>query len=671
MCGICGCVGRADEKLTRTMTGLLAHRGPDGEGVRCFPAADGRAPAALGHRRLSILDPTPRGAQPMSYADERYWITYNGELYNFRALRAELERDGFSFRSDCDTEVLLAMYARYGAELVERLKGIFAFAIWDAVAGELFLARDRLGVKPLYYAEHDGALYFASEVKALLPALPPARMRTDVLGQYLSLLWVPDPDTLFEGVYTLAPGHCARVADGRLSSRCYWDMSYDPQQRGASHWAGELRETVSDAVRRQMVSDVPIGAFLSGGIDSSAIVAAMTEASPQVATYTVGFSQEDLRHEIVPDDIRYAREVGRAFGADYHEEILAPNVVDLLPRLIWHMDVPVADPACISTYLICAAARPRSTVLLSGMGGDEIFAGYPRHLAARLTRFADALPRPLRTTLRETIERRLTLGDPGRMRGPRRNLRKLAGAIDSPPVERYLAYCSYYRRAELERLLSSELRAGMGGPDPLHRHRAYAERVAGEHWLNQLLYVDMKTFLPCLNLTYTDKMSMAASTEVRVPLLDDEVVALTGRIPPELKLRRLTRKYIFKRSMEGVLPREVIRRPKAGFGAPVRSWLMGDLAPMVDELLSADAVTRRGLFDHREVRRLIDDNAANRADNALRIWALMTLELWQRTFIDREGRRGTGANPASLRQDPAPVPDMRDSSGAARGRSPA
>ncbi len=638
MCGICGYVGPHEPGLVESMTELIAHRGPDGEGVRKFDGGAG-PPAALGHRRLSIIDPTDRGAQPMSYANGRYWTTYNGELYNFVALREDLRADGFEFRTECDTEVLLAMYARDGARMLERLNGIYAFAIWDAELGELFLARDRLGVKPLYYAEAGGRFVFGSEVKAMLPALPPAALRRSALPQYLTFLWVPDPDTLFEGVSKLPPGHWGRVRDGRLEVTQWWDPSFDvDRSRSAEDWTGKVRETVQQAVRRQMVSDVPLGAFLSGGLDSATVVGTMRDRGGPPTTYTVGFDPGDLAHEIVPDDLRYARQLGREWNLDYHEEVLRPEIVDLLPRLVWHLDEPVADPAAIVTYLICAAARERLTVILSGMGGDEVFAGYPRHLAAQLTRPADLLPRAPRRALREALEGRLTMGRPGRMRGPRRNLMKLMRGLDQEPVQRYLTYSGYYRSDELPSLLAPDLRSELGEADPYERHSGYAASVADEHWLNRILYIDQKTFLPCLNLTYTDKMSMAASTEVRVPLLDDEVVELAGRVPPELKLRRLTRKWVLKKAMEQVLPDEVVWRPKAGFGAPLRSWLVGDLRPMVDELLAPDVVAARGLFEPAAVRRLVDENDAGTADNTLRIWTLLVLELWQRTFVDAGAR---------------------------------
>jgi len=399
-----------------------------------------------------------------------------------------------------------------------------------------------------------------------------------------------------------------------------------------------VRDRVDQAVRRQMVSDVPLGAFLSGGIDSGAIVHSMACAATEpIDTYTVGFAKEDLEYEIVPDDVKYARLLASELGVRNHERELRPDVVDLLPKLIWHMDEPIADPAAITTYLICRAARERMTVILSEMGGDEVFAGYPRHLAAKLTRPLGLFSASSRRSARDWIESRLTVGGPGRSRAPRRNLLKLVRGLDQDPVGRYLTYSSYYRGDELPGLLQPSVRDEVASYDPFRRHRLHAERVANEHWLDQLLYVDVKTFLPCLNLAYTDKMSMAASTEVRVPLLDESIVHTAAGIPAELKLRGLTRKYILKQSMRGVLPDRVVSRPKAGFGAPIRSWLVGDLRPMVHDLLSAEAVRSRGFFEPRAVERLVRDEEAGTADNALRIWALLCLELWQREVVGKSG----------------------------------
>jgi len=369
VCGICGFVGREDVDLARAMAQTLAHRGPDGEGIQAFPARDGLPPATLGHRRLSIIDPTPRGAQPMRRG--RFWISYNGEIYNYRELRTELEAAGATFASDSDTEVLLALYEHHGEAMLPRLNGIYALAIWDAERHELFLARDRLGVKPIYYALHDGMLVFASEPKALLHAIPKPSLRLSALADFLTFLWVPEPDTLFEGISKLPGGHLARFRGGRLEIEQWWDLEFAHEERPDQAWIDDVRVGVGDAVRRQMVSDVPLGAFLSGGVDSSAIVAEMATTGEKVTAYSIGSPASDLAHEPSGDDLRYARVMAREFDVDYHEQLVEPDVEELLPRLARYLDDPIADTAAITTYLICSAARERLTVILSGMGGDE------------------------------------------------------------------------------------------------------------------------------------------------------------------------------------------------------------------------------------------------------------------------------------------------------------
>ena len=637
MCGICGTVGIAVEEELSAMTDSMTHRGPDGRGVRVFP---GELPAGLGHRRLAILDPTPAGAQPMGHA-ERWWITYNGELYNFRELRRELEQSGERFRSNSDTEVLLRMFAVHGAAMLERLNGIYAFAIWDDVDKRMFLARDRLGVKPLYYTTAAGSFAFASELRALLPLIETPSFDPAALAQYLSFLWVPDPATAFREVRKLPPGHYAWVdADGLTVSE-YWDLRLEPEERTEQDWRSAVAETVTRSVKRQMVSDVPLGGFLSGGVDSSAIVAAMSASGDRVSTYTIGFMPEDLAHEIVPDDLRHARRVSELFGTDSHETMLRPSVLDLLPKAVWHLEEPVADPAALSTYLLCREARSQMPVMLSGMGGDEIFAGYPRYLAHQISRGLDVMPRSALALAERALARVARPGREGRLRGPRRNLWKFLRGAGLPPLERYLAFSSYHRSAELQALLAPDLRRELNGDDPLAAHRRHLLRAQSFDPLAQLLYLDAKTFLPCLNLTYTDKMAMAASVEVRVPLLDDELVALAARIPSNLKLKGLRRKYIFKRSQEGTLPRDIVWRRKAGFGAPIRSWLERDLAPLVDDLLSESALRRRGLFEPATVARLRADNVSGRADNSLQLYALVSLELWFQTFLDRTWHFGS------------------------------
>ena len=631
MCGISGAVGLAGEAELTLMTDSMAHRGPDGRGVKMF---DGDPPVGLGHRRLAIIDPTPAGAQPMSFAD-RWWITYNGELYNFRELRHELEQSGERFATECDTEVLLRMFALFGPSMLERLNGIFAFAVWDDVEKRLFLARDRLGVKPLYYTQVNDGFAFASEVRALLPLIGSPSLDETALADYLTLLWVPDPKTAFREVQKLPPGHFAWVGADGLRIEEWWDLRFSPEERPESEWADLVRETVSRSVRRQMVSDVPLGSFLSGGVDSSAIVAAMRMTGAPVSTYTIGFAHEDLQHEIVPDDLEHARRVAKLVAADYHERILRADVLDLLPKTIWHLEEPIGDPAAISTYLICREARRHMPVMLSGMGADEIFAGYPRYLAFRLAGWLDQIPRPIGHGLERLARATARPGRPGRLRGPRRNLWKFMRGAGRSRLEGDLAYSSYYTQAELLDLVTPEVADTNRDYDPSATRRSYLERNFGDDELARLLYLDAKTFLPCLNLTYTDKMGMAASVEVRVPLLDDELVALAARIPSSLKLRGLRRKYIFKRSQEGILPRDVVWRRKAGFGAPIRAWLERDLAPMLDDLLSEETVRRRGLVRPETVARLRADNATGRADNSFQIYALLSLELWLDTFVGR------------------------------------
>jgi asparagine synthase (glutamine-hydrolysing) len=630
MCGICGTVGLADEHALRWMTDVMSHRGPDGEGHRTFPGA---LPAGLGHRRLTIIDPSPAGSQPME-ADGRYWITYNGELYNFKQIRSDLEQRGHRFKSNCDTEVVLRLFVDRGPAMLDVMNGIFAFGIWDTVESRLFLARDRLGVKPLYHTQRNGVFGFASELKALLPLVGRPTLDPAGLLDYLTFLWVPDPKTAFAEIDQLSAGHYAWYGRDGLSIHRYWDLEYAPEHRTQAEWTDLVGRTVTESVQRQMVADVPLGTFLSGGVDSSAVLAAMAETG-RVSTYTIGFADEDLKHEIVPDDLRYARRVAALFETDYHERTLTADALELVPKAVWHLEEPVADPAAISTYLICREAGAEMPVMLSGVGADEIFAGYPRHLAWSISRRLDALPDALLQRAEAVARRTARPGRPGRLRGPRRNLWKYMRASGLAPVERYLSFSTYYDPAELAGVLAPDVAAELATHDPWAVHRGHLARHGNADELTRLLYLDAKTFLPNLNLTYTDKMGMAASVEVRVPLLDDELVALAARIPSGLKLHGVRRKYVFKRSQEGVLPRDIVWRRKAGFGAPIRSWLERGLAPLVSDVLSEETLRSRGLIDPAAARGLWDDNVAGRADNSLRIYAILCLELWCRTFLDQ------------------------------------
>ncbi|MBC8030894.1 MAG: asparagine synthase (glutamine-hydrolyzing) [Pyrinomonadaceae bacterium] len=645
MCGIAGLISTEPEKHIAGMLQAIEHRGRDDEGVWTSNAIDERdRRVCLGHRRLAIIDTSSAGHQPMLSADGRYLITFNGEIYNYRGLREELKSKGHVFRTATDTEVLLAAFAEWGRESLTRLNGMFAFAIWDNRQRTLTLARDHVGIKPLYYFHQPpgngqpGSFIFASEIKAILATgLVPRAIDPEALNQFLTFLWAPDPNTLFRGIKTLPPAHLLTFANDGVAINEWWDVSFDQIEEGRSEswWQERVLETLDRTVNMEMVADVPLGSFLSGGVDSSGITAMMKRHSNgrRVSTYTVGIEADDLRYDIIPDDVKWARRVNSHLDTDYHEIMLNPSVAELLPKLIYHMDEPPIDMA-IPSYLVSQAARETLTVMLSGMGGDEVFAGYPRQLAMKFAAMLDPVPSLLRRPLLKTLEHSLPGGLPGRLTAPLRNAKKFARSAGLDFEERYLGYGTYFTDAAKQQLFSDDLRDATANLDAYSAHRRYFERVRNAAPLNRLLYVDLKTFLPCLNLITTDKTSMAANLEVRVPFLNREMIEMAARMPPEFKLRGFKRKYILKRALEKVLPHDAIWRKKAGFGAPIRSWLRGPLRPMIDELLSAETIKRRGLFRAEEVKRIIDANLSGREDYNLQVFQLLNLELWQRQFID-------------------------------------
>jgi asparagine synthase (glutamine-hydrolysing) len=648
MCGISGIVNCGDREVLVRMTQVQAHRGPDDSGLwdRKFP--DGSY-IGLGSRRLAILDLSPVGHMPMCNEDRTVWITYNGEIYNFAELRQELEGKGHRFASHTDTEVIIHLYEQEGPDCVKRLNGMFAFAICDlrSPTPTLFIARDHFGIKPFYYF-HDGRRFaFASEIKALLqiPEIE-AELDPESLHQYLTFLWVPDPKTMFRRILKLPAGHYATFRKGELKVTQYWDLKFPPASqvytRSEDDLAEEVRERFRRSVEAQMVSDVPIGAFLSAGLDSSSIVAMMCGANRRAAaqpvrTYTVTFPRKYRVGETTLDDPEVAARLARQLGCENQRIVVEPDVTDLLPRLIWHMDEPTADPAIITAYLVCREARKQATVLLSGVGGDELFAGYRKHVAHNWAQAYARMP----SMARRAIESGLAALPSMRgtmVKGRLRLAKKMARSASLNSVDRFITNCTYLDAGQKSGLYTSEYLAGASRFDAAGRHRAAFERVAEADFLNQMLYLDTKIFMTSLNLTYNDKMSMASSVEVRVPFLDRELAEFVAwNIPPHLKLKGLLRpttKYIFRRAMRDLLPREVLQQPKAGFAAPVDYWLAHDLKEMVDDLLSADQVNKRGMFRPAAVQRFIDEHRSGRQDWSMQIWQFLTLELWMQTFID-------------------------------------
>ncbi len=645
MCGIAGIVTKEPSQYIGPMLQSIEHRGRDDQGDWVSdPIDDIGNRVCFGHRRLSIIDTTSGGHEPMFSPDGRYVLTFNGEIYNYRELRELLRRLNHDFRTDSDAEVLLSAFAEWGTDCLTRLNGMFAFAIWDNKERSLTLARDHVGIKPLYYAHvpksqtSPGCFAFASEIKAILATgLITASIDPEALNQFLTFLWSPDPNTLFAGIKTVPPGHWLQFHDGEVSCKQWWDVSFDFIEEGKNEnwWREKVLETFDRVVKMEMIADVPLGAFLSGGIDSSGIVAMMSRHSDgrPISTYTVGISSEDLRYDIIPDDVRWARRVNEQLQTDYREIMLQPAVADLLPKLVYHMEEPPIDMA-IPTYLISNAARETLTVMLSGMGGDEVFAGYPRQMAMKIASAFDPVPQLLRRPLMKTVAQTLPGGLPGKLTAPLRNAKKFARSAALDFEDRYLGYGTYFTNQAKQQMYSDDWRFMTSELDPYVKHREYFKRFEKADPLNRLLYVDLKTFLPCLNLMTTDKMSMAANLEVRVPFLNREMIEMAARMPARLKLKGLKRKYILKRAMETVLPADVVWRKKAGFGAPIRSWLRGPLKPLVNELLSEETIKRRGIFRPREVKAVIDANLSGREDNNLQVFQLLGLELWQRAFID-------------------------------------
>lgn len=631
MCGIYGVLDLTSgpapgEALMARMGEALKHRGPDDEGVYCSRGI------ALGMRRLSIID-LGGGHQPISNEDGSIWVINNGEIYNFQELRDRLIKSGHTFRSNSDTEVLVHLYEQHGLDFVKSLRGMFALAIWDGNLSRLVLVRDRLGKKPLYVRREPTRLLFASEIKAILQAEGvPRELDHESLPEYLSLGYVPAPRTIFLGIEKVLPGHMLVAEKGRVADHEYWDINFDQvEQRSEQEWIEKVREKLLESVRLRLISDVPLGAFLSGGIDSSSVVAAMAQVMNQpVKTYSIGFAGEDKFY----DELPYARIVAEAFHTDHHEIVVRPQVAELLPKLIWHMDEPIADSALITTYLVSRLARESVTVILSGVGGDELFGGYRRYLGDSLRRYYSYLPGFVR---RSWLPSLLNSLPQDRSSGWKNNIRYASAFVkaeQAEPVARYSSFVGVFSpelRAQLMRGISASDNGGNWAAAVL---QPYFDRCRTADSLHQLMYVDMKTSLPDDLLLLTDKATMAASIECRAPFIDHELVELTARIPSNFKVRGLSMKYLLKKVVAPWLPPQILHRKKRGFGAPVGAWLRKDLDDMMHDTLSNEQVRKRGLFDPATVSQIIDDHRAQRSDHTDHLLGLINLELWCRIFLD-------------------------------------
>lgn len=626
MCGICGIVSptgdaRVMQATLVRMCQRLRHRGPDDEGYYLGQGA------GLGMRRLSIIDPLT-GRQPITNENKSLWLVFNGELYNYRTIRADLERKGHCFHTQSDSEVVIHAYEEYGERCLDQFNGMFAFAIWDTRVRRLFLARDRLGIKPLYYWLGNDQIVFGSELKAVIAHRDVGReIDLVALNDFLTLEYIAGPRTIFQGIYKLLPGHWLAFQDGTVQVEPYWDIPHQGVATSEQDAIEALSELIHDAVRMQLVSDVPLGMFLSGGIDSSSVLAAMSRATSEpVRTFSIGFA--DATYNELP----YARAVAAHFGAQHVEARLEPDIANLAAKLIAHLDEPFADFSIFPTYLVSNLAGAFVKVVLTGDGGDELFGGYDTYVAQQYDRFYHRLPAVLRHRLFPTLTSWLP-PQPAKKGVINKTKRFVEGAA-LPVSLQHVRWMMFLNEAEKGALYGPAVRDRLNGRDAsvATRFEDYFQQAAPFEALAQQQYVDIKTYLVDDILVKVDRMSMAASIEARVPLLDHRIVEFAVNLPSRLKLHRGRTKVILRQAMKDQLPPMVLNKPKEGFSIPLKHWLRGPLRPLMMELLSADAIQSRGYFSADCVAGWISDHLAERANRSHQLWALMVFELWHRNL---------------------------------------
>jgi asparagine synthase (glutamine-hydrolysing) len=626
MCGIAGCYQQADgRKLADVMTDRIAHRGPDAAGV--WSHEDERVSIHLGHRRLSIIDLSTAADQPLRKGNLS--LVYNGELYNFKEIRAELAVSGVTFGTWSDTEVVLEAWRHWGPAALEKFRGMFAFALADTATGELVLARDPLGIKPLLFAERGDGIVFASELKALLAALGP-ELRTEPGAMVASMLyyWVPEQRCAIAGVQKLPAGSWARIRPGaKPEVRHYWRVQ-DVAAEAASQPGQDLKAVIEESVKAHLVADVPVSSFLSGGLDSSIVTVLAHQDSSAVDAYTITFRSEDQRLEAMPDDAVYARMVAKRFGIDLYEIEISPDIVEMLPRMVDVLDEPIGDPAAINTLLMCEAARERGVkVILSGMGADELFGGYRKHLACVMASRYRQLPGTVRGSARMAVNALpVSIGGRG-LRYPRWAKRFMTFA-ELPEEACFRRSYTLYDPGELAALVGPDLVGYVY--DVMDEHAAIYHDNALDDEINRMCLADTRLFMAGLNLTYTDRASMAASVEVRVPFVDKVVTQAAFSIKGRDKIRGRTAKAALKDAAENWLPGEIVHRPKVSFGAPLRAWVRNDLTELIGDVLVNGELTQLGMLRRDQVLRLIADERAGREDYAKQIWQLLSMELWYR-----------------------------------------
>jgi len=629
MCGILGILG-ANSEFIEKASSVIEHRGPDDSGV----FLDSKSKIGLGHRRLSILDISSFGHQPMISSDQKVVIVFNGEIYNFRELRSQLEEKNYTFQGHSDTEVLLNLYLAEGKEMLSKLNGIFAFAIWDSDSESLFVARDAIGVKPLYYSEESGIFAFASEIKSLLEFnFKDKALNPEAINRYLSFLWCPGKETPLKSVQKLLPGEAVIVKNGKIEEKWTWYQL--PIFRGVDSRLNKkdaISGTVNhlrQAVHRQMVSDVPLGAFLSGGLDSSAIVAFARELNPDIRCFSI--ETEGKQDPGFVDDLPYARQVARHLNVSLEVVTVdSRKMADDLEYMVTQLDEPLADPASLNVLYISQLAKEQGIkVLLSGAGGDDLFTGYRRHYALQFERYWNWLPYQARLAIEE-ISHKLNTKQPFQ-----RRIAKLFNGAGLDSNERLINYFRWTSDSLLQSLYSQEFRELLGNSDSNSPMRDFIAPLSpNTSQLDRMLSLEQRFFLADHNLNYTDKMSMATSVEVRVPFLDIDLVDFVSRIPNRYKQYGRQGKWVLKKAMQPYLPKSVIYRPKSGFGVPLRRWMKEDLRELLGDLLSVDSLNKRGLFSGQAVQELISNNDNGKIDASYTLLSILCIEIWCRAYID-------------------------------------
>jgi len=626
MCGIVGIVRNdkadIDEAVLGRMCAAISHRGPDDDGFYV------NGPVGLGMRRLAIID-LKSGQQPIHNQDRTAWIVFNGEIYNYRELRDKLEKLGHSFYTNSDTEAIVHAYDQYGADCPNHLRGMFAFAIWDERTQELFVARDRVGKKPLLYAQVNGQFIFGSEFSALLQHPDIGKdIDFEALNQYLSFMCVPAPLTAYQAIRKLEPGHSLRYRKGEIRIERYWQPDFSKKINISEQEAGERTiEILREAVKVRLMSEVPLGAFLSGGIDSSAVVALMAEeSSTPVKTFSIGFEEQDY------SELHHARRVAEHVGADHHEFIVSPDALEVLPILVEHYGEPYADSSAIPTYYVARETRKHVTVALNGDGGDESFAGYERYAAMRLAEQYHRIPAMLReSVVRQAIE---LMPSSETKRSRIRDVKRFVHSASLPKVERYLNWVSIFDSQAKQDLFTEDFARQTQRDSAARTLDPWFARANGSGVVDAALLADIMTYLPNDLLVKVDIATMANSLEARSPFLDHHVIEFAASLPEKYKLRGFTTKYLLKQMLRKLLPAENLDRRKMGFGVPIGHWFRGKLQPFLRETLLAESSLKRGLFKPEGVKRLVELHTRGERDYSQQLWTLLMLELWFQRFID-------------------------------------